>query len=102
MRMRAFTVVLTSVWFWADDHALAEELPDDFFTPTLADIKVRQQQLHARTVSLNNAPLLTRAQREEQAKMKRERWPNVRYALLPLSLPLPAIVVLGTNRYSHV
>ncbi|KAH9995741.1 hypothetical protein BJV77DRAFT_205820 [Russula vinacea] len=30
----------------------------------------------ARTVSLNNAPLLTRAQREEQAKIKRDRWPN--------------------------
>ena len=67
-----------------DNDTVGQELPDDYFTPTLADIKVRQQQLHARTVSLNNAPLLTRAQREEQAKIKRDRWPNVR----PLSVPL--------------
>lgn len=54
----------------------AEELPDDYFTPTITDLKARQQQLHSRAVGLNNAPLLTRAQREEQAKMKRDRWPN--------------------------
>jgi hypothetical protein len=62
---------------------IAEELPDDFFKPTIADIKARQQQLHARAVTLNNAPLLTRAQREEQAKVKRDRWPNVRPSPLP-------------------
>ena len=71
-----------------DNDTVGQELPDDYFTPTLADIKVRQQQLHARTVSLNNAPLLTRAQREEQAKIKRDRWPNVR----PFSVPL---IVVG-------
>jgi tether containing UBX domain for GLUT4 len=53
-------------------------LPDDYFTPTIADLKARQEQLRARTTALNNAPLLTRAQREEQAKAKRDRWPNVR------------------------
>jgi len=53
-----------------------EELPEDYFTPTLADLKARQADLHARSVALNNAPLLTRAQREEQAKTKRDRWPN--------------------------
>jgi tether containing UBX domain for GLUT4 len=62
---------------------IAEELPDDYFTPTITDLKARQQHLHARAVGLNNAPLLTRAQREEQAKMKRDRWPNVR--TLPVS-----------------
>jgi len=56
----------------------AEDLPDDYFTPTITDLKARQQQLHARAVSLNSAPLLTRAQREEQVKAKRDRWPNVR------------------------
>ena len=55
-----------------------EELPDGYFTPTLGDLKARQQDLHARAVAVNNAPLLTRAQREAQAKMKRDRWPNVR------------------------
>jgi len=54
----------------------AQELPDDYFTPTIADLRARQQQLHARANSLNNAPLLTRAQREQQAKSKRDRWPN--------------------------
>ncbi|KAI0270802.1 hypothetical protein BGY98DRAFT_937387 [Russula aff. rugulosa BPL654] len=54
----------------------AEELPDDYFTPTITDLKDRQQHLHARAVATNNAPLLTRAQREQQAKMKRDRWPN--------------------------
>ncbi|KAH9999211.1 hypothetical protein BJV74DRAFT_794609 [Russula compacta] len=53
-----------------------EELPDDYFTPTIADLKARQQQLHARATTLNNAPLLTRAQRDERAKMKSDRWPN--------------------------
>jgi hypothetical protein len=55
----------------------AEDLPDDYFTPTLADLKERQAQLHARATSLNNAPLLTRTQREQQTKTKRDRWPNV-------------------------
>jgi len=63
-------------------------LPDDYFTPTIADLKARQQQLHARTVVLNNAPLLTRTQRDEQGKTKRDRWPNVRF-------PSPPLVDLG-------
>ena len=67
------------------DARHAEELPEDYFTPTLADLKARQADLHARSVALNNAPLLTRAQREEQAKTKRDRWPNVRTS--PPSLP---------------
>ena len=76
-------------------YAIAEDLPDDYFTPTIADLQVRQRQLHARAVSLNNAPLLTRAQREQQTKAKRDRWPNVRglpsaLCLAPLRFaPLP-------------
>jgi len=72
-----------------DDNTVAEELPDDYFTPTIADLKARQQHLHARAASVNNAPLLTRAQREEQAKMKRDRWPNVR---TPPSSPIFVIL----------
>lgn len=53
-------------------------MPDDYFTPTIADLKARQQQLHAKAAALNNAPLLTRAQREEKVQAKRDRWPNVR------------------------
>ncbi|KAN0138911.1 hypothetical protein V8E53_003299 [Lactarius tabidus] len=56
--------------------APTENLPDDYFTPTLADIKERQAQLHARATTLSNAPLLTRVQREQQTKAKRDRWPN--------------------------
>jgi tether containing UBX domain for GLUT4 len=56
--------------------APSENLPDEYFTPTLADLKERQEQLHARTTTLSNAPLLTRVQREQQTKAKRDRWPN--------------------------
>jgi len=58
------------------ETAAPQELSDEYFTPTIADLKARQQQLHARAIALNNAPLLTRAQREEQVKTKRDRWPN--------------------------
>ncbi|KAH9028521.1 hypothetical protein EDB84DRAFT_1563097 [Lactarius hengduanensis] len=53
-----------------------EDLPDDYFTPTTADLKERQHQLHARATGLVNAPLLTRTLREQQTKAKRDRWPN--------------------------
>ena len=74
---------------------IAEELPDDYFTPTITDLKARQQHLHARAVATNNAPLLTRAQREQQAKMKRDRWPNVRtvqFSISPLNNFVPYIM----------
>ena len=76
-----------------DISYLAEELPDGYFTPTIADLKARQQHLHARAVAANNAPLLTRAQREEQAKMKRDRWPNVCtiISLPPTPPPCPSL-----------
>ncbi|KAI0297290.1 hypothetical protein B0F90DRAFT_1740778 [Multifurca ochricompacta] len=53
-----------------------EDLPEDYFTPTIADLKARQEQLHARATNLNNAPLRTRVQREQQVKTKLDRWPN--------------------------
>lgn len=64
-----------------------EELPDDYFTPTISDLQARQAQLHARVASLNNAPLQSRTQREDQAKAKRDRWPNVRPPPPPSSSP---------------
>jgi tether containing UBX domain for GLUT4 len=52
-------------------------LPDDFFTPTTAEIMATQAQLSARKEALNNAPLQVRSQREAEAKTKRDRWPEV-------------------------
>ncbi|KAI0259863.1 hypothetical protein BC834DRAFT_793379, partial [Gloeopeniophorella convolvens] len=52
------------------------DLPEDYFTPTLADLRAHQEQLHTRASTLSNAPLLTRAAREQQAAAKRARWPN--------------------------
>ena len=75
----------------------AEELPDDYFTPTIADLKARQEQLRARATALNNSPLLTRAQREEQAKTKRDRWPNVRLPHSPHSFPGRHVRTLTTR-----
>ncbi|KAF7367379.1 Tether containing UBX domain for GLUT4 [Mycena sanguinolenta] len=51
-------------------------LPDDYFTPTAADLKQAQASLTARTQALNDAPLQLRAVREAAEKSKRDRWPN--------------------------
>jgi len=51
-------------------------LPDDYFTPTTADIKLAQSGLAARTQALTNAPLQLRAVTEAAEKSKRDRWPN--------------------------
>ncbi|KAF7340113.1 hypothetical protein MVEN_01929700 [Mycena venus] len=51
-------------------------LPDDYFTPTAADLKLAQSGLAARTQALNDAPLQLRAVREAAEKSKRDRWPN--------------------------
>ncbi|KAK0193590.1 hypothetical protein F5146DRAFT_924935 [Armillaria mellea] len=51
-------------------------LPDEYFTPTAADLKAAQSQLAARTQALTNAPLRLKAAREAEEKAKRDRWPN--------------------------
>ncbi|KAJ7356752.1 hypothetical protein DFH08DRAFT_849961 [Mycena albidolilacea] len=51
-------------------------LPDDYFTPTTADLKLAQSGLIARTQALNDAPLQLRTVSEAAAKSKRDRWPN--------------------------
>ncbi|KAJ6519288.1 hypothetical protein C8R45DRAFT_950870 [Mycena sanguinolenta] len=51
-------------------------LPDDYFTPTAADLKQAQASLTAKTQALNDAPLQLRAVREAAEKSKRDRWPN--------------------------
>ncbi|KAJ7465189.1 hypothetical protein FB451DRAFT_1262921 [Mycena latifolia] len=51
-------------------------LPDEYFTPTAADLKLAQSGLTARTQALVDAPLQLRAVREAAEKSKRDRWPN--------------------------
>ncbi|KAF8170112.1 hypothetical protein BJ912DRAFT_1085283 [Pholiota molesta] len=51
-------------------------LPDDYFTPTAADLRAAQSTLAARMQALVNAPLQLRAVREAEAKAKRDRWPQ--------------------------
>ena len=52
-------------------------LPDEYFTPTAADLKAAQSTLAARTQALVNAPLQLRTVREAETKAKRDRWPQV-------------------------
>jgi tether containing UBX domain for GLUT4 len=58
------------------EHPSPDDIPDSYFTPTAADLKVAQATLSARTQALVNAPLQLRAQREAVEKSKRDRWPN--------------------------
>ncbi|KAK0449988.1 hypothetical protein EV421DRAFT_1732212 [Armillaria borealis] len=51
-------------------------LPDEYFTPTAADLRAAQSQLAARTQALTNAPLRLKTTREAEEKAKRDRWPN--------------------------
>jgi hypothetical protein len=78
-------------------HVSIEDLPDDYFVPTIADLQARQAQLHARAVALNNAPLLTRAQREQQTKAKHDRWPNVRFLSLSCSCETRVFIAGGDS-----
>lgn len=54
----------------------APNLPDDYFTPTPADLKAAQQTLSAKTQALVDAPLQLRAVREANEKAKLDRWSN--------------------------
>lgn len=53
-----------------------QSLPDEYFTPTAAELKEAQATLSARTQALVNAPLQLRATREAAEKAKRDRWPQ--------------------------
>ncbi len=61
-----------------DDEFCVAVLPDEYFTPTAADLRAAQSQLAARTQALTNAPLRLKTAREAEDKAKRDRWPNVR------------------------
>ncbi|TYJ56064.1 hypothetical protein B9479_003174 [Cryptococcus floricola] len=57
-----------------------EDLPADFFEPTLSDVRAIHGTNAARNKRLNEAPLLTSKYREaekgERERMKREKWPE--------------------------
>jgi len=59
------------------------DLPDEYFSPTAADLKAAQQTLSARTQALVNAPLQVRAVREAKEKARVDRWPNVSHTYEP-------------------
>ncbi|KAK2463485.1 hypothetical protein APHAL10511_004571 [Amanita phalloides] len=50
-------------------------VPDEYYNPTMADLKDAQATLIARTQALVNAPLRTRAMRESVEKARKDRWP---------------------------
>ncbi|CAL1715722.1 unnamed protein product [Somion occarium] len=52
------------------------ELPEDYFTPSAADLKAAQASLSARTQALVNAPLRNRAVREAEETAKRAKYPT--------------------------
>ncbi|PPQ96239.1 hypothetical protein CVT26_005566 [Gymnopilus dilepis] len=60
----------------ADAPPIVKDLPDEYFTPTAADLKTAQAQLSARTQALYNAPLKPRSVRDAEVKAKRDRWPQ--------------------------
>ncbi|XP_015275845.1 PREDICTED: tether containing UBX domain for GLUT4 isoform X1 [Gekko japonicus] len=54
-----------------------QELPDEFFEVTVDDVRKRLAQLRSERKHLEEAPLMTQAQRDAQVKEKLERYPKV-------------------------
>ncbi|XP_044275858.1 tether containing UBX domain for GLUT4 [Varanus komodoensis] len=54
-----------------------QDLPDEFFEVTVDDVRKRLAQLQNERKRLEEAPLMTQAQREAQMKEKMERYPKV-------------------------
>ncbi|KAI0667809.1 hypothetical protein C8Q78DRAFT_1049753 [Trametes maxima] len=54
------------------------DLPDNYFDVTPADVRAQQASLAARRDALQNAPLRTAAMRETEDKKRRSRWPETR------------------------
>ncbi|WVQ74804.1 hypothetical protein IAR50_004410 [Cryptococcus sp. DSM 104548] len=57
-----------------------EDLPPDFFEPTLSDVRAIHSTNASRNKRLNEAPLLTskyrEAEKDERERVKREKWPE--------------------------
>ena len=58
-------------------NATLPQLPESYFTPTVADLSAAQSTLQARREALVNRPLTLKKDREEAERKKRERWPEV-------------------------
>nr|XP_056713715.1 tether containing UBX domain for GLUT4 [Euleptes europaea] len=54
-----------------------QDLPDEFFEVTVDDVRKRLAQLRSERKRLEEAPLMTQAQRDAQMKEKLERYPKV-------------------------
>ncbi|PFH53207.1 hypothetical protein AMATHDRAFT_188456 [Amanita thiersii Skay4041] len=52
-------------------------LPDEYYSPTPADLRDAQATLAARTQSLINAPLQTQAMRASITKSRKDKWPFI-------------------------
>ncbi|KAM5309040.1 tether containing UBX domain for GLUT4 isoform 2-T3 [Glossophaga mutica] len=63
-------------------QARPAELPDEFFEVTVDDVRRRLAQLKSERKRLEEAPLVTKAFREAQAKEKLERYPKVALRVL--------------------
>lgn len=63
-------------------NAVASDVDDTYFQPTLADVQAHHASVVARNKRLNDAPLLTSKYRDEERegreKRKAEKWPTVR------------------------
>ncbi|PPQ91831.1 hypothetical protein CVT25_000278 [Psilocybe cyanescens] len=82
--------------------ALLADLPDDYFTPTAADLQAAQATLSARTQALVNAPLKIRAVREAEAAAKRDRWPETKIRVKFLDQTILEKTFPSTNKIRSV
>lgn len=53
------------------------DVPENYFEPTKADVKLSYDSLHSRTEALVNAPFRTKDMRDAADKAKREKYPTV-------------------------
>lgn len=62
----------------SDAHDCVDDVPEAFFTPSTADLKMAQASLSAKTQALTNAPLRTQAMRDAELRAKLAKYPEVR------------------------
>lgn len=91
-------------------HSNNMDLPDEFFEVTMDDVRKRFAQLKSERKLLEEAPLMTKALRENQIKEKMQRYPKVvlriqfpdRHVLQGFFRPLETVGVLRQFVRSHL